>query len=119
MKDGFNEEIKPAQIEGRIESVLNANLLTNFDTTLIFMKTIEGSGWLENLPKDPKARGTFEYVMKWLQEAGPNEYATTLYGWGGGDRYEVRRDGSVSFKKSFSTVETLARARGIGFPIID
>lgn len=34
----------------RIETVLNTNLLTNYDDTLMIMKAIEGDGWLENRP---------------------------------------------------------------------
>ena len=105
--------------EARIENIFNANLLTNYEATLIFMKVIEGPGWLENQPKGINIKNTLEHVMDWFINPENSEShcdKVILYGWGGGDRYIVSRDGSVEFIASFGVDKTINTARGIGFP---
>ena len=103
--------------DGKAEVHLEVNLLSNYELTMLRMKTIEQGSWPEDQPQSLTARGTLKYVMNWLNNAGKNEYATTLYGFGGGDRYEVRRDGGVRFKAHFSSPNSLRRAESINFPI--
>lgn len=103
--------------ENKSETELRPNLLTDHETTMAFMKAIEGPGWLEDQPQGPNVRGSLEYVMNWLKTAEEHDFATTLYGWGGIDRYEVHSDGSVVFLKHFSQPKTLQRAENLNFPI--
>jgi len=112
------KEIAP--YEAKIERIFDANLLTNYETTMTYMKAIEGKGWLEDQPQGKDIKGSFEHVMDWLKNPDNSDShwsIVTLYGWGGGDRYSVYKDGSVKFKASFGTPRTLAMAKGIRFPV--
>lgn len=95
----------------------NANLLTNYEVTMEFLKVIEGPGWLEQHKGLEDVETTIGYVMNWLKNANENEHGIILYGWGGIDRYLVHRDGSVKFLSHFATVKTLKRAKDLCFPI--
>jgi hypothetical protein len=106
--------------EGKIEKQFNSNLLTNYEKTMDFMKAIEGPGWLENQPQGVDIKNSFEHVMDWLKNPENSENhrpVVILYGWGGGDRYSISKDGSVKFIASFGTPRTLSMAKGISFPI--
>jgi len=108
--------------EGKIERVINANLLTNYETTMAFMEAIEhGESWLRDQPKGAHIKHTLDHVMDWLKGNKENSEShlnvITLYGWQGTDRYYVYKDGSVKFIPSFGSKETLAMAKGIGFPL--
>lgn len=103
--------------ENRIETGWQPNLLTDYDRTMAFMHAIEAPGWLEGQPQGLNIKGSLTYVMNWLKTAGDSEFGTTLYGWGGGDRYQVLRDGSVKFLAQFGTKKTLDQAKRLGFPI--
>jgi hypothetical protein len=113
--DHPHEEV--ASDENKIESAFNANLLTNYEETLRLMEAIEGPSWLKDQPQGLNVKGSFEYVMNWLKTADASSYATTLYGWAGGDRYSVKKDGSVTFKTSFSIARTLSIAKALNFPL--
>ena len=97
--------------------VFNANLFTNYETTIEFMKVIEGPGWLEDQENMGGAKNTFEHIMNWLKDPNNNQEITTLYGNRGANRYEIYRDGSVKFLSHFSTAKTLERAKNLCFPI--
>jgi hypothetical protein len=103
--------------ENKSENSLNANLLTNYEATVLFMQAIEGDTWPGNQPQGLNIKYCLTYVMNWLKDSTTPNQVTTLYGWEGGDRYAVHKDGSVKFKKGFSTSRTLEIAKGIGFPI--
>ena len=49
--------------EGGVEKRMMANLLTDYEMTLNFMKAIEGPGWLEDQPQGVNVKGSLEYVM--------------------------------------------------------
>jgi hypothetical protein len=102
--------------ENNIE-IFEANLITNYELTLEFMKAIEGPGWLEDQENMGSAKNTFKYITEWLKTADKNGLGEILYGWGGGDRYLIRPDGSVAFLSHFATERTLRRAKNLNFPI--
>ena len=106
--------------EGKIETGFNANLLSNYEATMTYMKAIEGPCWLEDQPQGVEIKNSFEHVMDWLSNPKNSESyrsVVTLYGWGGGDRYSVRKDGTVKFIAAFGISRTLSMAKGVGFPV--
>jgi hypothetical protein len=115
ISQGPHEEV--ASDENKIETAFNANLLTNYDETLRLMEAIEGPTWLKDQPQGLNVKGSLEYVMNWLKTVDETSHATTLYGWMGGDRYSVKKDGSVTFKTSFSIARTLSIAKVLNFPL--
>lgn len=105
--------------ENKTEIGWKPNLLTDYKRTIAFMIAIEsrmGQGWPENQPEG-MYKNTLAYVMNWLNTAPTTERAVILYGWEGGDRYLVLRDGSVKFLASFSVEKTLSQAKALNFPI--
>jgi|GEM_PF-5268975 len=108
------------------EILFDANLLTNFEKTINLMEAIEISkNWLKdqedmNRGSDRPVKNTLEWVMEWLKLDDPNkEEAVILYGFGGGNRYQVFSDGRVMIMTNFcsdSRSENIARV--LHFPSV-
>jgi hypothetical protein len=88
------------------------------------MEQLETSEWLREQLQERETRDdpTLFNALMWLKGPARARQIFVVMGWGGVNRWVVRRDGSVAFYLSeimkAGTPESAARAAELGFPVV-
>lgn len=90
--------------------------------TIEAIAEVEGPAWLEQqerIQKGTVSEGEYTTSLSNALERAQQGKESIIYGKGGIDRWQVKKDGTVAFLESYAeSLEHVAKARELGFEIV-